>query len=59
MCIVNIYLKLFFQVLKIVWSSTRDWLYFTLLRIFYISHFEKNIIILEMRLKPPPNIVLT
>ena len=43
--------KLFFQVLKIVWSPIRDWLYFTLLRIFHISHFEIHIIILKMTSK--------
>ena len=55
------FLKLFFQVLKIVWSPIRDWLYFTLLRIFHISHFEINITILKMTSKssPPysPNII--
>jgi hypothetical protein len=44
-CLHNIkcFLKLFFQVLKIVWSPIRVWLYLTLLRIFHISHFEINI----------------
>ena len=61
MCIVNVFFKLFFQVLKIVWSPIRDWLYFTLLRIFHICHFEKNITVLKMTSKssPPysPNII--
>ena len=42
------FLKLFFQVLKIVWPPIQDWLYFTLLRIFHISHFEINITVLKM-----------
>ena len=51
MCIVNVFLKLFFQVLKIAWSPIRDWLYFTLLRMFHISHFEINITVLKMTSK--------
>jgi hypothetical protein len=49
------------KVLNIVWSPIRDWLYFTLLRIFHICHFEINIVILKMTSKssPPysPNII--
>ena len=43
--------KLFSKVLKIDRSPIRDRLYFTLLRIFHISHYEKNIIILKMTSK--------
>ena len=48
------FFKLFFQVLKIAWSPIRDWLYFTLLRIFHISHFEINITVLKMKSKSSP-----
>jgi hypothetical protein len=44
---------------KIVWSPIRDWLYFTLLRIFHTSHFEINIMVIKNESKSPPHIVLT
>jgi hypothetical protein len=42
--------------LNIAWSPIRDWLYFNLLRIFHIFHFEINITVFKMTSKSsPPN----